>query len=132
MRLNNFPLPVISSSLALPSPIFLSFSFFNHSPSEALGNTFLQGNVFPASLAASDNKKKPHSMLWLRVPWNRAPGTVADGDRIAGVARGLPLSLADGHPPRRGKNLPSCSMLLLLSFLTSSVTIQHNSHFIVA
>ena len=57
MRLNNFPLPVISSYLALPSPFFLSFGFFNHSPWEALGNTSLQGNVFPASLDASDNKK---------------------------------------------------------------------------
>lgn len=55
---------------------------------------------------------------------------MADGDRVVVVAQGLPLSHAD-HPPRGGKKLPSRSVLLLLSFSTSSVIIQHNSHFIV-
>ena len=64
--------------------------------------------------------------------WNRALGSVADGDRIAVLARDHQLSHPECHPPRWEKSLPSRSMLLLLSSsLNPSVIIQHNSHFMV-
>lgn len=124
----NLLLPVIKLFSYSPSPA--PFSLWVFAVPQKHWETHFAGECL-STLSWCQWHQRGHTTCSV-LSWNRALGPVADGDRIAVLARDLQLSHPECHPPRWEKSLPSRSMLLLLSsFLNPSVTIQHNSHFMV-